>query len=98
MYGAQLMEALRRIDPALEFFGIGGEKMQAAGCDTVVDAKDLSVVGITEILSHLPRIWGLFRKLIVEADKRRPVLAVVIDSPAFNWRVARAMKQRGIPV
>jgi lipid-A-disaccharide synthase len=72
--------------------------MRTAGCDTVVDAKDLSVVGITEILSHLPKIWGLFHKLIAEADKRKPDLAVVIDSPAFNWRVARQMKKRGIPV
>jgi lipid-A-disaccharide synthase len=82
----------------LEFLGVGGEKMRAAGCDIVVDAKDLSVVGITEILSHLPKIWGLFHKLVAEADRRRPDLAVVIDSPAFNWRVARQMKQRGIPV
>jgi len=72
--------------------------MRAAGCDTVVDAKDLSVVGITEILSHLPKIYGLYQRLIAEADKRKPDLAVVIDSPAFNWRVARQMKQRGIPV
>src|SRR5258708_15600164 len=43
-----------------EFFGVGGERMRAAGCDTVVDAKDLSVVGITEILSHLPKIYGLY--------------------------------------
>jgi lipid-A-disaccharide synthase len=81
----------------LEFFGVGGERMRAAGCDTVVDAKDLSVVGITEILSHLPKIWGLFHHLIREADRRKPALAVVIDSPAFNWRVARKMKKRGIP-
>src|SRR5258707_9398565 len=80
------------------FFGVGGEKMRAAGCDTVVDAKDLAVVGITEILSHLPKIWGLFHRLIAEADKRKPDAAVVIDSPAFNWRVARAMKKRGVPV
>jgi len=72
--------------------------MRAVGCDTVVDAKDLSVVGITEILSHLPKIYGLYRRLIKEADRRRPDLAVVIDSPAFNWRVARQMKKRGIPV
>lgn len=72
--------------------------MRAAGCDIVVDAKDLSVVGITEILSHLPKIWRLFHKLIAEADRRQPHLAVVIDSPAFNWRVARQMKKRGIPV
>ena len=71
--------------------------MRAAGCDTVVDAKDLAVVGITEILSHLPKILGLYRHLIEEADRRKPDLAIVIDSPAFNWRVARQMKRRGIP-
>ncbi len=98
MYGAQLIEALRRRDPSLEFFGAGGDRMRAAGCDTVVDAKDLSVVGITEILSHLPKIYGLFHKLIAEADRRRPDLAIVIDSPAFHWRVARQMHKRGIPV
>jgi lipid-A-disaccharide synthase len=98
MYGAQLIEALRRRDPQIEFFGVGGDRMRAAGCDTVVDAKDLSVVGITEILSHLPKIYGLFRRLIGEADERKPDLAIVIDSPAFNWRVARQMKRRGIPV
>src|SRR5256714_4659949 len=109
MYGAQLIEALRSsplsagegaraTHSEIEFFGLGGEKMRAAGCDIVVDAKELSVVGITEILSHLSKIWGLFHKLIAEADRRRPDLAVVIDSPAFNWRVARQMKKRGIPV
>jgi lipid-A-disaccharide synthase len=82
----------------LDFFGVGGERMRAAGCDTVVDAKDLSVIGITEILSHLPKIYGLYRRLIKEADRRKPDLAIVIDSPAFNWRVARQMKRRGIPV
>jgi lipid-A-disaccharide synthase len=98
MYGAQLIEALHRRDPQLEFFGVGGDRMRAAGCDTIVDAKDLSVVGITEILSHLPKIYGLFQHLIKEADRRKPDLAIVIDSPAFNWRVARQMKKRGIPV
>ncbi len=124
MYGAQLIEALRRAAerrPAelrsagqpgaavptqppsssrteeFHFFGVGGERMRAAGCDTVVDAKDLAVVGITEILGHLPKILRLYRHLIGEADKRRPDLAIVIDSPAFNWRVARQMKKRGIP-
>jgi lipid-A-disaccharide synthase len=125
MYGAQLIEALRRAaghaaelrssgppvrlrsaqawtavptQLALDFFGVGGDRMRAAGCDTVVDAKDLSVVGITEILRHLPKIYGLFHKLIAEAEKRKPDLAVVIDSPAFNWRVAREMKKRRVPV
>jgi lipid-A-disaccharide synthase len=98
MYGAQLMEALRLRDPSIDFFGVGGDRMRAAGCETVVDTKDLAVVGITEILSHLPKIYGSFRRLVAEADRRKPDLAVVIDSPAFNWRVARQMHHRGIPV
>ena len=122
MYGAQLIEALRRRvaiparvgtglrpvqagqSPAttqaveIDFFGAGGERMRAAGCEIVVDAKDLAVVGITEILSHLPKILRLYRKLIRAADEKRPALAIVIDSPAFNWRVARQMKKRGIPM
>jgi lipid-A-disaccharide synthase len=98
MYGAQLIAALRRRDPSLEFFGVGGDRMRAAGCETIVDTKDLAVVGITEILGHLPRIYGLYRKLIREAEVRRPDLAVVIDSPAFNWRVARQMRNKNVPV
>ena len=100
MYGAQLIDALRRVfEPtAVDFFGVGGEKMRAAGCDLVVDARDLAVVGITEILSHLPKIWHRFHCLVSEAQRRKPDLAVVIDSPAFNWRVARQMKKNGVPV
>jgi lipid-A-disaccharide synthase len=98
MYGAQLIEALRRRDSSLEFFGVGGNRMRAVGCDTVIDASDLAVVGIAEIVSHLAKIYRLFGKLISEADRRRPDLAVVIDSPAFNWRVARQMRKRGIAV
>jgi len=122
MYGAQLMEALRRRSAAparvvtglspvpagqspattqlqqLDFFGAGGERMRTAGCEIVVNAKELAVVGITEILSRLPKILGLYRKLIQAADEKRPALAVVIDAPAFNWRVARQMRRRGIPV
>jgi lipid-A-disaccharide synthase len=98
MYGAELITALRRRDPSLEFFGVGGERMRTAGCDTVVETKDLAVVGISEIVSHLPTIYSCFRHLITESDRRKPDLAVVIDSPAFNWRVARQMYHRGIPV
>lgn len=105
MYGAQLIQALRgKFDNGanphhqLEFFGVGGPQMLATGCEIVVDAQNLSVVGITEILSHLPKIWRLFHHLVAEADRRKPDLAIVIDSPAFNWRVARQMKKRGIPV
>ncbi|MCI0351050.1 MAG: lipid-A-disaccharide synthase [Acidobacteriales bacterium] len=97
-YGAELMAALRRRQPGLEFMGVGGEQMRAAGCEIVVDARHLAVFGITEILSHLPRIYAEFRKLIRAAEVTRPDLAIVIDSPAFNFRVARELHQRGVPV
>ncbi len=98
MYGAQLIEALRRRRPDLEVFGLGGARMRAAGCDTVVDAKDIAVVGITEILRHLPRIYARFGRLRRAISQRRPDLGVVIDSPAFNLRVARVLHRRGVPV
>jgi lipid-A-disaccharide synthase len=100
MYGAQLITALRARVPDAEFLGVGGERMRAAGCDTVVDARHLAVVGITEIVGHLPKIYGEFRKLLraVDALPQKPDVAVVIDSPAFNFRVARQMHARGIPV
>ena len=98
LYGAGLIQALRRRVPELECFGVGGERMRAAGCDTVVDARALSVVGITEIVAHLPRIYREYRRLLHAADERKPDAAIVIDSPAFNFKVARAMHQRGVPV
>src|SRR3954470_14318210 len=99
LYGAQLIEALRRRVPDARFFGVGGERMQSAGCDLVVDARvHLSVVGISEIVSKLPSIYAQFRKLIEEVDRRKPDAAVIIDSPAFNFRVARELHSRGIPV
>ena len=98
MYGAQLIAALRRRVPDVECFGVGGERMQAAGCDLVVQSKELAVVGITEILPRLPKIYGEFRKLVRAMDERKPQAAVLIDSPAFHFKVARQLHRRGIPV
>jgi lipid-A-disaccharide synthase len=98
MYGAELIEQLRLRRPELRFFGVGGERMRAAGCDTVVDASQLAVVGITEILSHLPNIYARFRELVRAMEQWRPSATVVIDSPAFNLRVAKEAHRRGIPV
>jgi lipid-A-disaccharide synthase len=104
MYGAGLLRALQHLAGmlpeigTLEAFGLGGERMRAAGCETVVDAKDVAVVGIVEVLTHLPGIYGRFRQLVAEADKRRPDIAVLIDFPDFNFRLAKELHKRGIPV
>ncbi len=104
LYGAQLIEALRqegfRRSPqlALEFFGVGGERMQEAGCELVVNAHDIAVVGLAEVVEHLPRIYRRFRNVVAEAERRRPDAAVLIDFPDFNFRLARELHKRGIPV
>jgi lipid-A-disaccharide synthase len=99
MYGAALIDALRRLSPtAVEAFGLGGERMRAAGCEIVVDSKDVAVVGIAEVVTHLPRIYKEFHRLLREADRRKPDVAVLIDFPDFHFRLARALHARGIPV
>jgi lipid-A-disaccharide synthase len=99
MYGAALLESLKRLAPGpVEAFGLGGERMRAAGCEIVVDAKDVSVVGIAEVATHLPRIYREFHRILAEADSRNPDVAVLIDFPDFHFRLAKALHARGIPV
>ncbi len=98
MYGAQLVQALRQRVLNLECFGVGGERMQSASCELIVQSKELAVVGITEILPRLPKIYGEFRKLVHAIDERKPDGAILIDSPAFHFKVARELHRRGIPV
>ncbi len=98
IYGAELAGALRSRIPDAEIFGCGGEAMRRAGVSTVVDAHDVSMVGIVEVLTGLPRVFRAFRMLLAEVDRRHPRLAVLIDFPDFNLRLARKLKQRGIPV
>lgn len=97
-YGAQLIEGLRRLQPETKFFGMGGERMRAAGCELLVDAREVAVVGLVEVLTHLPRIRSRFGELVREAEKRRPDAAVLIDFPEFNLRLARKLHQLKIPV
>jgi lipid-A-disaccharide synthase len=72
--------------------------MQQAGVRAVVDAHSLAVVGLVEVLAHIPRIYGEYRKLLDAARAERPKLAILVDSPDFNLRVARRLKKLGIPV
>lgn len=97
-YGAQIVDALRRRVPCTSFFGVGSERMRSSGFECVIDARDISVVGLTEVLSHLPKIYGEFRCLLRAVDQHRPDAAILIDFPDFNFRLARQLHRRGIPV
>jgi len=98
LYAAGLVEALRRRNPNLEFFGCAGQRMQRAGVRAVVDASSLAVVGLVEVISHLPRVYREYRKLIRAAEQERPDLAILTDSPDFHLRLARRLKRLRIPV
>jgi lipid-A-disaccharide synthase len=98
LYAASLVDTLRERFPEIEFFGCAGPRMRRAGVRAVVEAESLSVVGLVEVLRHVPRIWGEYRKLVEAARRERPRLAILTDSPDFNLRVARRLKRLGIPV
>ncbi|HWR51459.1 MAG TPA: lipid-A-disaccharide synthase [Bryobacteraceae bacterium] len=98
LYASKLVEAVRARLPEAEFFGCTGPRMRAAGVRTVVDAASLAVVGLFEVISHIPRIYNEFRKLVRTAESERPDLAILTDSPDFNLRVARRLNRLGIPV
>src|SRR5262245_33233174 len=97
-YGALLIGALSQRVPQLEAFGVGGEHMRQAGCEIVVDAREIAVVGLTEVVSSLPRIWKRFRRVLDEVERHPPAVAVLIDFPGFNLRLAKQLHRRGIPV
>jgi lipid-A-disaccharide synthase len=97
-YAAELVRELRRRWPECLFFGCAGPNLRAAGVEAVIRSEDLSVVGIVEVVRHLPRIWRRFRRLTGEAAARRPDFAILTDSPDFHFRVAGKLKRFGLPV
>jgi lipid-A-disaccharide synthase len=97
-YGSQLIEALRQRAPGSTFFGMGGEKMRASGAYLLVNANEVAVVGLVEVVTHLPAIRRRFKHLVAEAARRKPDAAILIDFPDFNLRLARELHRLGIPV
>ena len=98
LHGAELIKALRKTHPQAEFTGMGGPAMAAEGMDVRYDMKQISLVGITEILGGLPRILGLLRAIKRTLAEIRPRAIVLIDCPEFNFRIAKIAGKLGIPV
>jgi len=97
-YGAQLIEALRQLASGSNFFGMGGEKMRASGAELLVHANEVAVVGLVEVVKHLPGIRRRFKHLVAEGARRKPDAAILIDFPDFNLRLARELHRLSIPV
>ncbi len=101
-YGALLATALRQqLAPkgeTAELVGMGGPRMAAAGVNCIVRAEDMAVMGLTEVVLHLPRIYREFRKLKRAIRARRPTVAILIDFPEIHFRLAREFHRLGVPV
>jgi lipid-A-disaccharide synthase len=95
MYAARLAMALKE-RANVQLFGMGGPQMRAAGVEIVVDYAEVSVVGITEVLKKLPSLRRAMKRLVDEAQLRRPPLAILTDFPGFHLRLARKLSPLGI--
>jgi lipid-A-disaccharide synthase len=98
LYASRVVETLRSHDPNAEFFGCAGPRMQAAGVRAVVDSRSIAVVGLVEVIAHIPRIYGQFRKLKKAVVKEKPDVAILTDAPDFNLRLAKFLRKQRIPV
>ncbi|HKW57312.1 MAG TPA: lipid-A-disaccharide synthase [Candidatus Acidoferrum sp.] len=95
MYAARLAQALKsRLEVSL--FGMGGAQMRAAGVEVITDYSEVSVVGITEIVSHLPSLVRAMRRLVAEATRRKPPFAILTDFPGFHLRLARKLRPHDV--
>ena len=98
LHGADLARALRTLDPEVTLIGMGGEQMRQAGVTLIVDARELAVVGVTEVLSRLTALLRAFGRLRTSLKAEAPGLLVLIDFPDFNFWLARAARRLGIAV
>jgi lipid-A-disaccharide synthase len=97
-HAAEVVSALKARRPELRFFGMGGERLKAAGVELVYGSHEISVMGLTEVLPKIPRILRVLKELAAEAERRKPAAALLVDVPDFNLRLAERLKRRGIKV
>ncbi|MCF6237672.1 MAG: lipid-A-disaccharide synthase [Candidatus Marinimicrobia bacterium] len=99
LHGANLIKAVKALSAETSFLGVGGRKMAAAGCDILIPSEKLAVMGLVEVIGHLPVIWRSFQQLKGELNASpKPDALVLIDFPDFNLRLAHQAKKAGVPV
>lgn len=98
LYASSLVEVLKARHPEAEFFGCAGPRMQAAGVRPIVDQRSLAVVGIIEVIPHIPRILGEMQKLVRGCAAEPPDVAILTDSPSFHLPLARKLQKQGVPI
>lgn len=98
LYAAAVVRALRARHPDAQFFGCAGPRMQEAGVRPIIDMRSIAVVGLVEVVRHIPRILGQFRRLVRAIPQEHPEIAILTDAPDFNLRLARHLCRLKVPV
>lgn len=98
LHGANLVREVLKRDSSIAFLGIGGSRMREAGVDTLVDASDMAVVGLVEVIAHFPTIFSAFKRMKQILLTEPPDLLILIDYPDFNLRLACVAKKAGVRV
>lgn len=97
LHASAVAEEIRRLCPEAEMFGMGGAGMARAGVKILYDIKDLGIIGLVEVIRHLPRFWRLRRFLTETMEEEKPDVLVCVDYPGFNMKLAREAKKETFP-
>lgn len=93
LHAAGLVEAYKSLSPDVHFFGVGGDKMEAAGCENLYHVDEVAFLGFSEVIRHLPFIRKMMNHLVSECRKRKPKALVLVDYPGFNLRFASHLRE-----
>ena len=98
LHAARLLQELRRLRPDIAGFGLGGQELGAAGLELLANSAEISVIGITEVLRILGRAREIYAQILEEVDRRKCRIAILVDFPDFNLRLAQELEDRGLLV
>ncbi|MCX8056997.1 MAG: lipid-A-disaccharide synthase [Ignavibacteria bacterium] len=98
LHGSNLVKALKKLEPEIELFGIGGDRMKDAGVELTYHINSLSFMGFIEVLKHIPYLKKVKRKILQLVDEKNPDTAILIDYPGFNLSLAKELHKKGIKI
>lgn len=98
LHASEVVRELRKLDPSLEMFGIGGDLLAREGMALLHHAREMGIVGLFNVLRHLPMFRRVYKELIERIRSEKPDVVFLVDYPEFNLRVARRCKEMGIHV
>ena len=93
IHGANLIREMKNSVPNLHFFGIGGDRMKEEGAELFYHINQMSLIGLTEIIKHLPFVFNVINRIVLIAKERNPDLIILIDYPGLNIRIGKRLKK-----